>query len=191
MKRTFIFLPALLLGAGCISIHNVPDGVPDARKNLIGDKTRTYMDIVEASVHLEGDTIAFSVETASRMPEPREFGGGKQVDFIWFVDADRNTTTGQDKSGNDYNLHLYMNETGWHTSVYAVSKLSKAVGNTPAQDACKCRIDGTTLTLLVPQRTFPDVFFDWWAWSMTGNAPDWTPVTENPVTKRSSTKSKI
>lgn len=191
MKRVLTITTALLLCAGCITFNNVPNGVPDARKNLIGDKTRTYMDIVEASVQAEGDHFAFTVKTASRMPGPRDFAGGKRVDFIWLVDADRNTTTGQDKSGNDYNLHLFMNETGWHTSVNAVSELSKAVGNTPAQDVCAYRIDDTSLTLLVPQRTFPDVFFDWWAWSTTENAADWVPVTENPVTKRTSTKSKV
>ena len=190
MKSKF-FLFVTLFCTACITVNNVPNGVPDARKNLAGDRTRTYMDIVEASVHLEGDAIAFSVKAASRMPEPRDLGGGKRVDFIWLVDADRNTTTGENKDGNDYNLHLFMDETGWHTAVHAVSELSRAIGNTPAQDACKYRIDDTTLTLLVPQRSFPDVFFDWWAMSTTVNAPEWTPVTENPATKRTSTKSKV
>ena len=191
MKLKVLLFALPLLCASCMTVNKVANGVPDARKNLIGDRTRTYTDIVEASVHLEGDTIAFTVKTASRMPEPRDFGGGKRVDFIWFVDADRNTTTGQNKDGNDYNLHLFLDETGWHTTVAAVSELSQAVGNTPRQDACPYRVEDTTLILLVPQRTFPDVFFDWWAQSTTVNAPDWAPVTENPVTKRTSTKSKV
>jgi hypothetical protein len=158
------------------------------RGNLAGDRTRTYMDIVQATVQPEGTDFAFSVKTASRMPDPREFSGGKRVDFIWWVDADRNTTTGQSKNGNDYNLHLYIDETGWHTYVAAVSAIAEAHNKTPQPQECRYRADGMTLTLLVPQKTFPDSHFDWWATSMTGNAPDWQPLTENPPTKRTSTK---
>ncbi|NUM52418.1 MAG: hypothetical protein HUU46_02120 [Candidatus Hydrogenedentes bacterium] len=188
MKSTKVFAVCIGVIAGCATLKDPPNGVTDIRGNLIGDHTRTYMDIVQAAVRAEGTDFAFSVETVSRMPSPAEFAGGKRVDFIWFVDADRNTKTGQNETGNDYNIHLYMDAAGWNIMVIPVSELASAHGNLPRADSCRYTIDGTTLTVYVPQRTFPDAHFDWWAWSMTGNAPDWPPYTENPVTKRTSTR---
>ncbi len=120
-----------LLGFSCATVPQLPNGVIDARGNLTGDKTRTHLDIVEAGVAIEGNYFAFTVKAASRFPAPAEFESGKRVDYIWFVDADKNVTTGQSKDGNDFNLHLWIDSTGWHTNVYAVSDIGKAVGKLP------------------------------------------------------------
>ena len=188
MKMRLLALGCLLLVTGCATMQAPPGGVIDPRGNLTGDRTRTYMDIVEAAVGTEGADFAFSVKTASRVPDPGDFSGGRRVDFIWFIDADRNTLTGQNASGNDFNLHLYIDETGWHTAVIPVSDVAKAHGNVPTTAQCRYSVKGTTLTLFVPQHTLLDAYFDWWAVSMTGNAPGWPPYTENPATKRTSTR---
>ena len=178
----FVVLAALTLG-GCTSTPANDRAILDPRGNLNGDPTRTYMDILSASVGEEEGFYAFSVRAASRFPEPRDMAGGKRVDFIWFVDADRNKSTGQSANGNDYNLHLYLDETGWHPMVAPVSEAAKKHGMSPLPTDCQFRVKGTTATLLVPAKALPASEFDWWVWSMTQNAPGWPPVTENPATQ--------
>lgn len=183
-----ILLACFTLLAGCITTAELPQGVLDARGNLSGDHTRTYLDILESSCTVEGDTFAFSVRTASRTPAANALTGGKRIDFIWFVDADMNQMTGQGPSGNDFNIHLWLDETGWHTAVFAVSEVALAHGNPPEKDACAYRVDGTRFTVLVPQKALPDAMFEWWASSTTQNAPTWPPVTHNPPTRRATSK---
>jgi len=83
----FAIVAAMTLG-GCASTPSNDRAILDPRGNLNGDPTRTYMDILSASVGEEEGFYAFSVRTASRFPEPRDMAGGKRVDFIWFVDAE-------------------------------------------------------------------------------------------------------
>lgn len=184
MKKLIAVLWASIMLVGCATTPAPAGTVIDPRGNLVGDPTRTYLDIVSAKVARDGEYVAFTVKTVSRFPKPAAMGGGKRVDYIWFVDADKNKATGQSPKGNDYNVHLYLDEKGWHSAVFPVSDAAKARNMTPSPEECQVRVEGTVATLLVPAKTFPAPSFDWWAWATTQNAPDWPPVSENPPTAR-------
>ncbi|GMV99453.1 MAG: hypothetical protein AMXMBFR84_05920 [Candidatus Hydrogenedentota bacterium] len=181
---------ACLVTAGCSTLATSPGCVTDSRGNLTGDRDRTFLDIVESGVEKQGNGFAFYIRTAAPLPDARAMTEGKRADYVWFVDADRNVTTGQSELGNDINLHVWIDETGWHSAVFPVTDIGKAQGDPPPVDACPFEIEADTVTLRVPDSVFPALIFDWWAWSTTQNAGNWEPVTENPPTKRTPSDSR-
>ncbi|MDZ4861304.1 MAG: hypothetical protein SGI88_20215 [Candidatus Hydrogenedentes bacterium] len=180
--------PAIVLLAGCVALDAPILSIPDARNNLSGDNTRAYLDIVQATVHQEGDFFAFSVRTASPIPIAQDMSPGKRLDFIWFVDADKNQTTGQSEAGDDFNLHLWLDGAGWHPVIFAVSDIATGRSATLSPAAPRFRVEGDAATLLVHVSTFAEAEFEWWASSTTKHAPAWLPLTENPATRRASTE---
>jgi len=181
-------LIAVIIVGGCQSLDAPVLSIPDARNNLTGDSTLAFLDIVESSVHREGDFFAFTVKTAAPAPGAELMAGGRRVDFIWFVDADKNQTTGQTESGNDFNLHLWLDQNGWHEAVYPVSDIAIGRKAPTNPSGLSNRVTNESIVLLVPVSTFPEAEFEWWAKSTTMNSPDWQPVTENPATRRASTE---
>ena len=191
MNRSMLLLAVIATWTvlGCMSLDAPVLSVSDAPGNLSGDATLEYLDIVEARVHREGDLFAFTVSTAAPLPSAQDMAG-KRIDFIWSVDADKNLTTGEadNDAGNDFNLHLWLDNAGWHPVIYAVSDvaLGRMAPRNPRQP--QFRVEGTTLSLLVPASIFPEAEFEWWARSTTEHAPAWEPVTGNPPTRRASTE---
>jgi hypothetical protein len=157
--------------------------IVDPASNLTGDPMRTFMDILETTIRADGDNFVLEVLTAAPFPSPSEMAGGKRFDFIWFIDIDKNQKTGQSDRGNDYNIHLFLAESGWETSWYKVSSISENDGVTIHPDEIKIGIDGHRATLTFPKRYLPSKSFKMWASCFTGNAEKWPPLTENPHTQ--------
>lgn len=182
MKQTWsvsIGLAFLVAGCGGAPTRTVID---DPRDNLQGDVSRQFMDIVQTSLETRDSDYVFTVVTAGPLPSLEEMVGGKRVDFIWGIDIDRDTSTGQSARGNDYNIHLWLGESGWHHSFYKVSELSKNDGIEHEKRTFKITADSNEASLAFPQTYLPADSFDWWLCAMTGNAPDWPPRTDNPHT---------
>lgn len=158
--------------------------VTDSEGNLKGDGSRRFMDIVRAAVELRDDRYMLTVQTAAPFPAPAKMDGGKRVDFIFNIDADRSKQTAQSRRlGNDYNIHLTLSERGWSSRVFRVSELSKQEEQ-PKQEDFRIEALGNTATLSFPSRCLPLLNFDWTVHAMTGNAPQWLPKTSNPHTDR-------
>ncbi|MFP4058666.1 MAG: protein kinase domain-containing protein [Candidatus Brocadiia bacterium] len=160
--------------------------VQDPAGNLEGDKTRRYMDVLEASVAREGPTYTFTVVVAAPFPTRQEMiEGGKRFDFIWWIDIDRNVDTGQSVSGNDYNIHIVFSPNGrWRPLLLRVSDVALAhdVAVSPEEVVIDAR--ERTVSLSFPARFLASDHFDWWVTCWSRNAPYWTPVTTNPATPR-------
>ncbi|MGO9204398.1 MAG: BACON domain-containing protein [Limisphaerales bacterium] len=158
--------------------------IPDPEGNLIGDTNRTFMDIVATTLRLEGTNFTLDVQMAAPFPTAAEMAGGKRFDVIWFIDIDRNRSTGQSPLGNDYNIQLFLDETGWHHYWFKVDSVSQADGIVNLDSAFTIGVLGDRATLTFPRTYLPSHSFEVWATCFTGNAPSWTPFTQNPNTAR-------
>jgi hypothetical protein len=135
----------------------------DPKGNLRGNTQKAYLDIVKASVYEEGENCVFTATMAENFPAPKQLGIDDGFTFIWFVDIDRNRTTGQNRSGNDYNIHLWCSiQRGWHPSWFKTSDASK-------QDEIKVdlreiivHVKDNTASLIFPKHYLPSDQFDWW-----------------------------
>ncbi len=114
-----------------------------------------------SDVKLEGSRYVFSVLADRPMPEPRQLRSAGRIDFVWFVDADMNRASGQSEQGNDYNIHLWVNEVTWGADIYPVSgaALSKVVEQKYGEIAYK--VDGLYAELSFPAAMFPAGNFRW------------------------------
>ena len=160
--------------------------IVDPASNLTGDTTRKFMDILETSIRTEGDYYVLDVLTAGPFPAATDMKGGKRFDFIWFVDIDKNRSTGQTPLGNDYNIHLLLDETGWGARWYKVSPVSEKDGIEIHPDDFRIRVAGARANMIFSKRYLPRETFEMWATCTTANAKDWGPLTENPLTPRAS-----
>jgi hypothetical protein len=156
----------------------------DPRGNLTGDPTRAFMDIVETTIRTTGADFIIEVQMAAPFPVAGDMTGGKRFDVIWFIDIDRDLATGQSPEGNDYNIHLFLDEHGWHYLWFKVSAVSQRDGITILPSAFRIEFSGDRATLTFPQAYLPSRSFEMWAWCISGNAPSWVPITENPLTSR-------
>jgi serine/threonine protein kinase len=156
----------------------------DPANNLTGDTNRSFMDILQTTIRTEGDNYVFEALTAAPFPSASEMAGGKRFDFMWFVDIDKQRSTGQSDLGNDYNIHLFLDETGWHFAWYKVSPVSEHDGITIAEWDFRPRIERARAALIFPKRYLPARSFEMWATCSSLNAPKWPPLTENPPTAR-------
>lgn len=156
--------------------------IVDPASNLSGDPMRTFIDILEATVRSDGDNLVLEVLTAGPFPSPSEMAGGKRFDFIWFIDIDKNQATGQSKSGNDHNIHLFLKESGWETAWHKVSSISENDGVTIRPKELKIHVEDRRASLTFPKGYLPSKSFEMWAKCFSGNA--WPPYTENPSTQR-------
>jgi serine/threonine protein kinase len=158
--------------------------VVDAEGNLIGDKSLRFMDIVESSIHEENGQYVLSVVTAAPFPAPAEMAADRRVDFIWLIDIDRSRATGQKVWGNDYNVHLYLNNSGWRAAYFRTSKVARQTKTRPALGDFRAQVEGNRATLRFPKHYLASDSFDWCVSSMDGNSRDWLPRTRNPDTRR-------
>jgi hypothetical protein len=156
----------------------------DPPSNLTGDPTRKFMDIVEATIRSDGNNFVLEILTAAPFPSPSEMAGGKRFDFIWFIDIDKQRSTGQSDRGNDYNIHLFLDESGWKTAWFKVSSVSENDKVAIRPDDFQIRVEGSRASLAFPKRYLPGQSFEMWATCFSGNAPQWVPQTENPPTER-------
>ena len=159
--------------------------VADPQGNLTGDLSRKFLDITGASVERRGPSYVFTIAAAGHFPRQAEMGPGKRFDFIWFIDIDRRTDTGQSKSGNDYNIHMVMDARGWHTSFFEASDVSKAHDVAINRKEFDIQAENNLVRLCFPARFLPLHHFYWWVTAGTGNARNWPPKTSHPMTASS------
>jgi hypothetical protein len=158
--------------------------ISDPVGNLTGDTNRTYMDIVAVTMRTENTNYVLDVQMAGAFPTAGDMAGGKRFDVIWFVDIDRNRATGQGTDGNDYNIHIFLDETGWHYYWLKVSSVSQTDGIVNLASAFTITVVGDRATLTFPRIYLPSNSFEMWAYCFSGNASSWTPYTQNPNTAR-------
>jgi hypothetical protein len=156
--------------------------IADPAGNLTGDTARTFLDILFASARISAGRYTLEMENVAPFPTPAEMGPDRRLDLIWFVDADRDTATGQSAAGNDYNIHLYLDGFGWNWRWYKVSPLSTQDGITIRPEDFQITVNGSRASLSFPANYLPQPTFNLWAWCMTGNSANWPPLTANPWT---------
>jgi len=156
-----------------------PNGDPN------GDPTRAFMDILACTALSEGTNYAFTVEVAALFPS-QSVMTNKRVDFIFFVDADRNRGTGQsaDGNGNDYNVHLFLQNDGWGVWWGKVTTASENDGIDIDYAKFQFRIAGDRASLIFPQYFLPTNSFEMWMVSHNGVVTNWIPFTKHPPTDR-------
>ncbi|MEK6675982.1 MAG: hypothetical protein AABZ47_10055 [Planctomycetota bacterium] len=72
-----------------------------------------YIDILSASIVQNGGVLTFVAETRGVIPASVS-GGGEFIRFIWFVDADQNSFTGQPHGsvGSEFNVRAVIDPSG-------------------------------------------------------------------------------
>ena len=194
-RREVAALLLTLFAAGCAGsvqpavVSKPASGGPpivDPAGNLSGDSTRKFMDILETTIRAEGDYYVLDVAVAGPFPNGADMTKGKRFDFMWFIDIDRDRSTGQSPLGNDYNIHLFLTESGWDAAWYKVSSVAENDGIDVHREDFRIRVSGTRANLIFPRRYLPRTSFEMWALCNNRNAPGWTPTTENPATHRAS-----
>ncbi|MCX6910614.1 MAG: serine/threonine-protein kinase [Verrucomicrobia bacterium] len=159
--------------------------ITDRRGNLKGERSRQFVDIVEASVERRGNEYVLSMTMAAPFP-PQDQMQGKPTTLTWFIDLDRNPKTGQQSKGGfgrDYNIHLRYGETGWRPDFFKVSDVSKGAKTPRDLSAIRIEVNGTTARLRVPVSFIAGQTFDWFADAVCGG-PKNPPRTSNPRTAR-------
>jgi hypothetical protein len=133
--------------------------------------------VLRASVEMSDDGyFVLSVNADRVLPQPEELSDGGRIDFIWFVDVDTNRETGQFASGNDFNIHVVITESGWSTEIFPVS--SAAIASEEERRAfedIEVEIFEISFKLSVPESVFfNDPNFRWWLEASGKNAsPEW------------------
>lgn len=152
-----------------------------------GDPTRGFMDIVACTVLDEGANYAFTVQVAAPFPDAAAMSN-KRIDFIFFVDADQDTGTGQSADGNDYNIHLVLDANGWGAWWGKVAQWSENDGIAIDYNLFEFRAAGDRATLVFPKSFLPTSSFDLWMVCHNGVSqeatPPWLPFTHQPPTAR-------
>lgn len=185
MANKALWLAILITAtAGCATVPRGTEALHDPAGNLTGDTARGYVDVLEARVSEEDDSLVLEVEVAEPFPTPADMRAGQWVDYIWLVDIDRDPSTGQFEFGNDYNVHIELNPQGWHHQFIKVSTVSQRDGIEATPDAFSVQVDGTRAKLTFPRRYLPAEAFDWRLLATTDNSSaEWDPVTVNPMSK--------
>jgi len=159
--------------------------ITDRRGNLKGERSRGFVDIVEASLEQRGNEYVLSMTMAAPFPPPEQMKD-KPTTLTWFIDLDRDPKTGQQGKGGfgrDYNIHLRYGEKGWRTDFFKVSDVSKAAKTPRDLSAIRIEVSGATARLRVPVSFIAGQTFDWFADAVCGG-PKNPPRTSNPRTAR-------
>jgi len=173
-----------------VFVESISDSITDPSGNLnaLGDPDRTYIDIIEASIVLEGGQYTLTANVATAFPLAADMTG-KRIDILFWVDIDNDVATTQPETGfgNDYNIHLFLDDQGWQHWFLKVDSLSSNDEITYTASDFVVSASGSTATMTFPARYLapPESEFAWWVSTGTGNAPAWTPYTENPATAHS------
>lgn len=154
-----------------------PNGDPN------GDATRGFMDILSFTALPEGTNYAFTMQVAAPFPSLSVMTN-KRVDYIFFIDADRNQSTGQSSDGNDYNVHLFLQNDGWGAWWGKVTTASENDGIDIDYSKFQFRIAGDRATLVFPRYFLPTNSFEMYMVSHNGVVTNWIPFTQQPKTDR-------
>ncbi len=167
------------------TLRSFSNSINDPFGNTTGDKERAYLDITDVVLSRKGNYYEAIINNAADLPTKEAMRAERNCDFILWIDADQNTTTGQNSSGNDYNVHATLTNHGWVPLWIKVSSFSRSDRIKTDQNKIKAWSEGSRVVISFPTEFLPYPSFDWWVESTTRNAPDWPPVTGNPPTQRS------
>lgn len=158
--------------------------VTDPEGNLVGDRERGSIDIIEATVELRNERYCFTVTTAKPFPKREDLTGGKRLDFIWFIDIDRNKATSAfaDGAGQDYHVHLFFQESGWGANWLKGDDVARQDGIQIQYNKFDFSAEDRRAGMSFPARYLPSKEFDWWIAATTRNSTNWLPITEHPAT---------
>lgn len=157
--------------------------VRDPKGNLRGDRSRVYLDILQADLALGQGRYTLTVQTAGPFPEPATMAN-KRIDIICFVDIDRNIGTGQSSLGYEYLINLHLDGDGWNVGWNKTSDSSQKDGVPISPEDVQIEVEGANASLSFPKHYLPADLFDWWVYCGAPNAPNWPPTTQNPATAR-------
>jgi hypothetical protein len=141
--------------------------LPKGKGLLLTDHTK-----VNSSIRMEGNRLYFEATADRSLPQPSDLAGGGRIDFIWFVDADKNRNTGQNHRGNDYNIHLFVDEREWGIEVYTVSEIALKDEVKKNFPLAEYYVKGRCALISLPISFFPSRSFRWWLEVSGLNASD-------------------
>ncbi len=125
-----------------------------------------------SAVIVENGRYVFRVTADRVLPEPKQLRGGGRIDIIWFVDADNNQETGQSHLGNDYNIHLSLDEFGWRADIIPVSPVALEKILQDSYSEIKFKVNGLKAEISFPTSFLPQDSFSWWLDASSLNASD-------------------
>ena len=155
--------------------------VSDPEGDLYGDKSRKYLDIVEASIKREGGEYVLTAVAAE--PFPDQLGSDQRFDLIWYINMDRDHRTGATKRGNDYNIHLFLCANRWGHYFVPITDAARATSGSIAHENFRISVEENKASLSFPESYLGVEAFEWWIISSTINSPEWPPKTGNPSSK--------
>ncbi len=123
-----------------------------------------------SNIFFQNNRYVLKVTADRVLPEPKEFKGGGKNDFIWSIDADMNKGTGQSLWGNDYNIHLTIDEFGWSASVFPVSPVALSQIVQANYDEIKYSVDKLSAEISFPANFLPNKNFTWWMTAVSHNS---------------------
>jgi len=150
---------------------------PTAPPTLNGEKVDLILadaTEIQSSVRVEGDQYILQVSADRSLPSPQQLSGGGRIDFIWFIDADKRRDTGQSSRGNDYNIHLFVDEEGWGAIIFPVSDIALSDEVNRRRSELSFTVEGQNAEISFPMSILPNDSFRWWLEVSSLNAsPEW------------------
>lgn len=135
-----------------------------------------------SKIFIQNNRYILQVTADRILPEPKQLKGGGKIDFIWFIDADMNKNTGQSHHGNDYNIHLTIDEFGWSAYVFPVSHVALTNIVQINSDKIKYSVDGLSAEISFPTMFLPQKNFSWWMVAVSHNSSsEWEKKLPFPV----------
>ena len=132
------------------------------------------------TVTLRNEHYILGVIADRSLPSSDELKESGRIDFIWFIDADKKLETSQDQNGkgNDYNVHLYITDIGWDTSIHTVSDIALKDIVAQRYSEVTYHIDDNYAEVSFPKGFLPQENFIWWLHVSSLNSSDeWKEVT--------------
>ncbi|MFC1736454.1 SUMF1/EgtB/PvdO family nonheme iron enzyme [Candidatus Hydrogenedentota bacterium] len=159
--------------------------IADLRGNLDGQEELGFIDIVEGRLEKHSNNYTLTITTAEPFPDLSELSEGKIVDYVCYIDIDRDMDTAQHKNkGNDYNIHLHLSESGWGHIFAAVTEISQDDGVERSDEDFHISNTSNSVSLTFPVEYLPSEVFDWMPWSTTARSAESVIITGNPQTRR-------
>jgi hypothetical protein len=135
-----------------------------------------------SNIFIQNNRYVLQVTADRVLPEPKEFKGGGKIDFIWFIDADMKKSTGQSLRGNDYNIHLTIDEFGWSAHVFPVSHVALTQIVQVNANKIDYSVDQLSAEISFPTYFLPNKNFTWWMDAVSHNSSaDWQSKLSFPV----------
>lgn len=105
-KISLVVLAVSLVCCQSISAGQIIGYVTDPCNGTIDD----YIDILGAWVEKDGTDLTFVMVMRGTIPSESELDPNDTLTYIWFVDADNDSTTGQSPVGSEFNIRVVISQ---------------------------------------------------------------------------------